>query len=234
MVRDLGVDEARQLDPFLRELRLQLVAVEDVRRERPFHVHHVELAFLKREKARLVLFDDADLDSSDLRHFLALHLGDQFEIGRVVRFEIPHEAAVVGVRFQHDLGASNPLLENVRPGADRIRHRAARLVGIRFDDFARDRRRRLMSEHVGQVVIGVVQPNAKRVAIRRFKTGDLRVVIEFAGLMIAAFRVRALKQKSLNFVRGVQRVALLFVQGVRVALHGFINSARHGAKGIAD
>ena len=76
VIRNLRIDETRQLDAFLRELGFQLIAVEHHRRKRPLHVHDVELAFLECEQAGLVFLDDADLDAADLRHLLAFHLGN--------------------------------------------------------------------------------------------------------------------------------------------------------------
>ena len=110
-VADLGVDEARQLDALAAELRVELVAVEHLRRERTFHVHEVELAFLEREEARLVLLHDADLDAPDLGHLLALHLGDELRVLGIVGLEVPREAAVLRVRLEDDLVAADPLLQ---------------------------------------------------------------------------------------------------------------------------
>jgi hypothetical protein len=77
VVRELGVDEARQLHAPLLHFGRELRSVEHLGRERTFHVHEVELAVLEGEEARLVFLHDADLDPADLRHLLALHLGHE-------------------------------------------------------------------------------------------------------------------------------------------------------------
>ena len=115
--------------------------------------------------------------------FLPFISRDQLLVGGVVRLEVPREAAVIGIGFEHDLRAAHPLLEPVRAGADRVGHRAAALVAIRLDHFARDGRRRLVREDVRQVVVGVLEPDAQRVAVGRLESRDLRVVVELAGLL---------------------------------------------------
>ena len=120
VVRNLGIDKTRQADPLLLHVGRQRAAVQDLRRQRALHVHEIELAVLEGEEPRLVLLHDADLDAADLRHLLALHLGDDARVvGIGARLEIPREAAEVRIRLEVDLRRADPFGELVRAGADR-------------------------------------------------------------------------------------------------------------------
>ena len=190
VIRDLGVDEARELHAALRERGLQLVAVEHVRGERRLHVHDVDLALLEREQPRLILFDDAHFDAADQGHLLALHLrGDAFVLGFGPRLEIPDEAAIARIRLEDDLRRADPVLEEIWSGADRIRHRAARFVGVLLDHFARHRGSRLVRQHERQVVVGLLQADPQRMAVDGLEPGDLLVVVE---LRVFLRRIREL------------------------------------------
>jgi hypothetical protein len=63
--------------PFLGELGFELAGVEHVGRERPAEIHQSRARRSGRRQPRLILLDDADLDTPDLGHLLALHLRDQ-------------------------------------------------------------------------------------------------------------------------------------------------------------
>ena len=72
--------------------------------------------------------------------FLPRIVRDERLVPRVgpIGCEVPDEAAVLGIRFEHDLRAARPALEHVRAGADRVRHRVV-AVALRS---LRARRRR--------------------------------------------------------------------------------------------
>ena len=173
----------RELHALRRELGPELAADERVGRQRPFHVHEVELAVLEREPARLVLLDDADLDAADAGHGLALHVRDQLFVGSVARLEVPGEAAVDRVGLEQDLRAAHPLRQHVRTSADGVGQRASVALAVRGDHLARHRRRRLVGQHVRQVVVGFLQPEAQRVPVDRLHPGELAVVVELAALL---------------------------------------------------
>ena len=142
-VADLGLDEAVEAHALGGELGLELaVRADRVGRERALHVHDVELAALEREPARLVLFHDGDLDAPHLRHLLALHLRDQLVVAGLRRREVPDEAAIVGIRVEHDLGAAHPLAELVGAGADRVAHARGRRIRAYFSTTSRATTRR--------------------------------------------------------------------------------------------
>ena len=91
---------------------------------------------------------------------------------------------IVRIRLEEDLRRADPFRELVRAGADRIRHDAAAFVAIGGDDFARDRARRLVREHVREVVVGLLQADAQRVAVDGLESRDLRVVVELAAVLL--------------------------------------------------
>ena len=57
------------------------------------------------------------------------------------------------------------------------------VVRVGLDHLARDRRRRLVGKYVGQVVVGILEADAQRVAVDRLEAGHLRVVVELAALL---------------------------------------------------
>lgn len=56
----------------------------------------------------------------------------------------------------------------------------AEIEPVGFDDLASDRRRVRNRKHVEKTQIGLLQPDAKRVAIDDLEAGDGRIVVEFA------------------------------------------------------
>ena len=156
----------------LRELGLQLVAVECVGGERRWNVDVIQFLLQKREPDRLRLFDDRDLDPTDLRHLLAFHRRDQRLIpGLVARLKIPDEPAVIGIGLEDDLRAPGPALQNVRARTDRMRHEL--FAGIGVDDFARHGAKWNVRNDIREIVVGSEEnPLAQLEDVGRALVGD--------------------------------------------------------------
>src|SRR5579862_7566237 len=67
-----------------------------------------------------------------------------------------------------------------------------------------------------------IDESAQNITGQRVIVAARVYILELAGLVIAALRVGPLKQKTLNFVGGVQRVTLLLVEVIRI---GFQNAS---------
>ncbi len=140
-VGDVDGDRAIDVDLLVHPFRQQLVVLVDgLVDEGGRHLEDVEFLLVEREPARLVLVDDADLDSADLWHRLALHRRDHqvVPLASRVGLPVPDEAGEARVRLEDDLGAALPLLEHVGAGAHGV---CIRVAGVGFDHLARDRPR---------------------------------------------------------------------------------------------
>ena len=141
----------------------------------------VELLLLEGEPARLRLLDDRDLDLAHLRHLLAAHVLHQRVVPRRFRHrEVPGEAPILGIRLEHDLRAAGPARQHVRARADRMAHR---VVGVALDHLARDDPERDVRGDEQEVVVGLLEPEAQRVAVDDLDPRDLRVVVELPALL---------------------------------------------------
>src|SRR5205807_10632303 len=77
---------------------------------------------------------------------------------------------------------------------------------------------------------GRVDKSAQRIAGKGMVVAPGVDVFEFAGFVIAALGVRPVKEKTLDFVGGVERVTLVFDQAVGISLQ---DTANVGATGLA-
>ncbi len=130
-------------------------------------VLHVGVAALEGEPAALRLLHDADLDAADQRQALA----------------VAHHLAIAGVRLEHDLRGAHVALEAKRTAAHRVR---GRFVAVVLDRLARHRAREREREHVAEVEIRILQPDAQRVALRRL---ELRHALVEEGVRRAVLRI---------------------------------------------
>ena len=71
---------------------------------------------------------------------------------------------------------------------------------------------------------------AQRIARQRVIIAAGVHILELAGLVIVPLRILAIEQEAFDFVGGIQRVAVLLVQALRVA---FEHAADVGAVGLA-
>src|SRR6267378_3183621 len=65
---------------------------------------------------------------------------------------------------------------------------------------------------------GGINERAQRIAGKRVIVAARIHVFEFSGFVVTPFRVLALEQESFDFIRGVERIALLLVETISVAL----------------
>src|SRR5438128_6803679 len=72
---------------------------------------------------------------------------------------------------------------------------------------------------------GRINESAQWIAGKRMIVAAGVDVLEFAGFVVAALRVRSIEEKAFNLIGGVQREALLFIETIGVALE---NSADIG------
>ncbi len=179
-VVDRRLDAAGELHAGLREARLQSVAeIGDVRDEVAGNRDVVEIALLEAQEPRIAFLDDADLDAPDQRQPLPLHHRNDVTVGRIGALG-KRRHAKTRIRLEHDLLAASPVLEPVRSGADRIRHRPGARIAVRVDHLAGDRRRGCRREIGQQAVRRVRQLDSQRVAIERLQALERRVVVELA------------------------------------------------------
>ena len=181
-VGDRGLDAARERDALVRQPRLELRRrVEHVPDEVDRRRRVVELPLLEREEPRVALLDDADLDAARERQALPPVLRDDRAVRGIgaVREALVAEA---GVGLEHDPLAAPPLLEPVRPGADRVRHHPPAAVPIGLDHLARDGAGGGRREVRHELGVREVEPDPDRVAIDRLQAGDRLVVVEPAAL----------------------------------------------------
>jgi hypothetical protein len=125
-----------------------------------------------------LILDDADLDAPDERKLPAAELRERAVV-RVAALRIGL-VAIRGIRLQHDLLSAAPFLEAIGARPHGIRHRPARAIGVRLDDFAR-RARGGDGREVGEkLVVGEVELELQRVAVERQQALHRCVVVELA------------------------------------------------------
>src|SRR4029077_5034965 len=88
----------------------------------------------------------------------------------------------IGIRLQYDLLPAPPRFQHERTSADRVVHRPSVRIAVTFDYLACDRGHRARAQVTEQDVVGFLQLDANRVAVRRVQAFDRRVVIELAAL----------------------------------------------------
>ena len=105
--------------------------------ERRRHSHCINFFAAERQPHGLRLFNDADLDTANLRHFSALHLAGNAKLYRFVRWrlKIPDKAWKFRIGFEDNFGSPNPFFKHVRPCSNRVGHDA--LKAILFNHLAR-------------------------------------------------------------------------------------------------
>src|SRR5258706_335812 len=141
----------------------------------------VVLAVEEREPARLRLVDHVDLDAPHEGQALATQVGRDLPRRLVVAAGALEELlAVAGIRFEDDARASEPLPDEERAGAHRVR---MEVLAVELAHLARDRRGGRHGEHEGKAVVGVVELDPQRVAVERAQSRDRAVVVEAFGLL---------------------------------------------------
>mmetsp|Transcript_91071 Transcript_91071/g.253552 ORF Transcript_91071/g.253552 Transcript_91071/m.253552 type:complete len:580 (-) Transcript_91071:1454-3193(-) len=168
----------------------------------------VEFAAQEGQPARLVLFDDVDLDAVDQRQLAALqrgHLGLQALIG-VGRGDLGIALlAEVGVAREHDARAAPPFGQPEGIGADRVLHD---LVAVELHHLARHGAE---GGGIGEVVdeawVAHAELELKGVAVQGLQAFDLAVVVE--GLLGRHQGAAQLRQaEDLGVLEQVEVVAL--------------------------
>src|SRR5438270_10395689 len=81
---------------------------------------------------------------------------------------------------------------------------------------------------------GRVDKSAQRIAGKGMVVAPGVDVFEFAGFVIAALGVRSVKEKTLDFVGGVERVTLFFEQAVGITLQDTANVGAIGRAVLVD
>ena len=174
-------DLSMQLDAAFRVFGLQPLRVEHVVGKRARQLHVVELPAVERQHPRLSLLDDADLDAADDRQLSCRHCAVAIAASPG---SLPSPGDGIGlvakvrIRFEHDLLSAHPLLQPVRPGADRVLHHAIRRSAWASTTSRATADSRCVGEPVLERVVGVLEADAQRVAVDRLQALDLRVVVE--------------------------------------------------------
>ena len=180
---EAGLGDAEPADPALRVFRLQLAVDERAIGHRVRQLFVIGLAAVECQQARIVFFDDADLDAPDRGQLLALHLRHDRLVGRVGAVRERH-VAKRRIGLEQDLVRAFPVFQQVGTGADRIAHRPRVAFGaVLVDDFAGDGGHRRLRHVVHQPVVRFDQLEPDRVAVDRLHAFDLGVVVELAGLL---------------------------------------------------
>ncbi len=177
-----GIDLTVQAHPGLREIGLQVRAVEDRLGERRGHVDVVELAAAERQQPGLRLLDDRDLDPRRQRQLAAGETLGDLGVRRVAgRRSRKAHVAERGVRLEDNALAAPPLREPIGPGSHRILHHATRAVALGRDDLPGHRRKGGRGEQVLERPVGIAELHLQRVAVERLQALDRRGVVEASG-----------------------------------------------------
>ena len=164
-VVDVGVGDAVQRHALFDERGIELIVGQRHRRELLAQIQQIKLVVLESQPRGLLLFDDADLDTADLRHLPALHRGDDLLVeGIAARLEMPGKSAEFRVRFEDDLVRSLPLLEPVGSRSDGM---AVGVVRVGLDNLSCHRAEIRKRHDVGEVVVGFLELDQKRVSVER-------------------------------------------------------------------
>src|SRR5262249_24587484 len=122
--------------------------------------------------------DDRDLDATDQRKLSSLELPRDRGVLAIRRHRfVEDQLAEPGVRFENDAMAALVFAEQIRPGPHRMR---PDVEAVGFGDLPRDRGGGRHRKYVNERVVGLLETNAKRVAVDDLETPDRGVVVELA------------------------------------------------------
>ena len=98
--------------------------------ERRRYRYRINFLAAESQPHRLRLFNDAHLNTPNLRHFSALHLIGDANFDGVVGggLKVPNKTWKFRVGFENNFGTSNPLLQDVRPCSHGIGHDALKAI----------------------------------------------------------------------------------------------------------
>ena len=132
--------------------------------------------------ARLRFLHDRDVDLTGDRQPFS---DEGFRDRSVARFaprpgRRVEDFAVRGIRLEHDPLSADPLLEQIRAGADGVLHDSVARVLVHVDDLARDGSELTGRKPPRERVVGPVEADLQRVAVKRAQAFDGSIVIKRA------------------------------------------------------